>query len=473
LTNGSILQNPMGLKVAVVPQGGTKPLVVTDSSWRVSSGMMRNFSEVNYYTDPAFWTSARDMGGAGANPGWTPATGDSATRLLSTTHSYDGSGNYPTSQYTLFRDNRVITVTSPTSIKIAYSCDDLCTVYLDGNVVANGASSVGTSTLILTEGSHRFGVVLGNTSGPSNFIFAAIRTSDSYILTSTDASWSAANFWSATNPASSSSYDNKYFPVPDPRNINVLVVAGGGSGGGSTGGGGGAGGVVSTALSLGVGSYPVVVGAGGAASGNQASGRSGTNSTFGGITAIGGGGGGYSRGNGSSGGGLNGGSGGGSQDYGGVTIAGLGTALQGNPGGALGNASASGGGGAGGAGLSNETANIGGIGGIGVSSSISGTSKYYGGGGGGGNTGVGGLGGGGTSPGVDAGGAGTANTGGGGAGGWSYTAGNGGVGGSGVVIISYPTGLLTATGGTMTTSGGNTIHTFNGNGTFTITAVNG
>jgi len=36
------------------------------------------------------------------------------------------------------------------------------------------------------------------------------------------------------------------------------------------------------------------------------------------------------------------------------------------------------------------------------------------------------------------------------------------------VIIAYPTGTLQATGGTITQSGGNTIHTFNSSGTFTV-----
>jgi hypothetical protein len=60
--------------------------------------------------------------------------------------------------------------------------------------------------------------------------------------------------------------------------------------------------------------------------------------------------------------------------------------------------------------------------------------------------------------------AGTVNTGGG--------SGNGGpgstsyAGGSGVVIISYE-GSQHATGGTVTSSGGNTIHTFTSSGTFT------
>ena len=41
----------------------------------------------------------------------------------------------------------------------------------------------------------------------------------------------------------------------------------------------------------------------------------------------------------------------------------------------------------------------------------------------------------------------------------------------GVVIISYVTGTYTATGGTITTSGARTIHTFTSSGTFTVTDV--
>jgi hypothetical protein len=44
----------------------------------------------------------------------------------------------------------------------------------------------------------------------------------------------------------------------------------------------------------------------------------------------------------------------------------------------------------------------------------------------------------------------------------------GGTGGSGVVIIRYLTGTASCTGGTVTTSGSYTIHTFTGSGTFTV-----
>jgi hypothetical protein len=105
----------------------------------------------------------------------------------------------------------------------------------------------------------------------------------------------------------------------------------------------------------------------------------------------------------------------------------------------------------------------------------------YGGGGGGGSDrfapglglppGAGGAGGGGTGGSPTGPVAGAANTGGGGGGGgWDSVPVNGAAGGSGVVIIAYPTGSMTATGGTITTSGGNTIHTFTSDGTFIRTA---
>lgn len=88
-------------------------------------------------------------------------------------------------------------------------------------------------------------------------------------------------------------------------------------------------------------------------------------------------------------------------------------------------------------------------------------------GGGGGAGGTGGGGAGGSSPsgaGVHA----TANTGGGGGGAGSGTN-IGGNGGSGIVIIRY-LGTQKATGGTITSSGGYTIHTFTSSGTFTLSA---
>ncbi|NTW31035.1 MAG: hypothetical protein HGB12_00095 [Bacteroidetes bacterium] len=271
--------------------------------------------------------------------------------------------------------------------------------------------------------------------------------------------------------------------------MKVLVVAGGGGGGGfnnlsGNGGGGGGGGVFfSNSYSIPLGSYSITIGSGGL--GGQRSsplyhGQDGGNSIFEAITAIGGGGGASDNPPSV---GHNGGSGGGGANSPGQ-IGGNGTTLQGNNGGtaAGGYVGGGGGGGAGAVGGNASSNNNGqaGIGGDGIAYTISGSSVYYGAGGGGGKDGRlggtagtgGNIGGGNGSNSSSNGQNGTTNTGGGGGGGGYNTAyGTGGNGGSGIVIISYPTGTLSATGGTITTSGGNTIHTFTSSGTYTVTAV--
>jgi hypothetical protein len=274
------------------------------------------------------------------------------------------------------------------------------------------------------------------------------------------------------------------------------------------GGGGGAGGVIYKKNYSAPINVPIVVtvGAGGAGSlgpygGGQAAGSSGADSIFGNLRAVGGGGGGSGHyftvlgGQGQSGG-----SGGGDatqHGYGRRGGGGSGIAGQGYKGGGqswFGQYSAGGGGGAGQRGGGGSDS-YGGKGGQGFLSDINGTSLYWGGGGGGGGHtirgGDGGLGGGGGgsayggyTPGSGGGSAlnagangvgqnnGTggnagANTGGGGGGG-SHWDSDGGNGGSGIVIVRYY-GSQRATGGTITSSGGYTIHTFTSSGTFTPT----
>lgn len=277
-----------------------------------------------------------------------------------------------------------------------------------------------------------------------------------------------------------------------PFTVETLVVAGGGAGGGYGGndgsGGGGAGGLIyNSAFLVTAGTaITVTVGAGGASATTQGSlGGNGGNSVFSTLTAIGGGGAGTE---GAIRVGQNGGSGGGA---GGYAVKSGGTGQQpssasggfGNVGGDCTGPGDGGGGGAGAAGQSGTT----GIGGIGLLYSISGTATYYAGGGGasgdgrnprGGGAGAGGLGGGGkgqNASAADVPAAGTANTGGGGGGaaGSTVTYGAGttlpsGAGGSGVVIIRYP-GLQKASGGTVTTADGYTIHTFTSVGSTTFT----
>jgi len=299
-----------------------------------------------------------------------------------------------------------------------------------------------------------------------------------------------------------------YTPPAVPALVaDFLVVGGGGSGGNhnttnANGGGGGGGVLYGTGLTL-SGNYDVIVGAGGVAIANStnANGNKGGNSSFGIYIAQGGGGGG-STGQGFDAAKMNGGSGGGSayQNGGGIatqTTIGIATGY-GNAGGTSGYTwTGAGGGGAGGAGVSGSGSAPGGDGGRGRAFDISGTWQWYaGGGGGGGNSseraGDGYAGGGrgagtttyynynnyptqGTVNSITTGSA-TPNaipgTGGGGGGG-SYWAANGGwsfgsgAGGSGIVIVRY-LGSQRATGGTVTTVGSYTIHTFTQTG---ITSV--
>jgi hypothetical protein len=260
------------------------------------------------------------------------------------------------------------------------------------------------------------------------------------------------------------------FSQPAGYTVNYLVVAGGGGGGSGLvttymAAGGGAGGLLSSSTSLSAGTaYTITIGGGGASNTN------GSNSVISSIaiTAIGGGKGGSGAGTAGAGG-----SGGGGAGVGNNLAGGTGTVGQGNNGGtngpASGAGSAGGGGGAGAVGGNGiSSPQTGGAGGSGSSNSISGSAvTYAGGGGGAGDTvaGAGGSGGGGAGSISSFGAAGTANLGGGGGGGSAVGSSAGGAGGSGIVIISY-LGSQRGTGGTVTSSGGYTIHTFTSSGTY-------
>jgi len=293
-------------------------------------------------------------------------------------------------------------------------------------------------------------------------------------------------------------------------NVECLVVAGGGGGGYSQGGGGGAGGLMyNPSQSFAVGSYPIVIGAGGNGSGSATISPSGSNTTLTipgptTITATGGGAGAPSV----PGAGGAGGSGGGGGGYypspftgppGPGTQAPSGGFTAYKSDGGVGRSQPAGayglGGGGGGA---NPTGTPGssvvipgnaGDGAAGYPSSISGISTHYaaGGGGGGDNrapAGVNSFGVGGSSIGGPGGSAtpsakgndGVYSTGSGG-GGSSYTGGPtgpGGAGGSGIVVVRYQIGQLTAiakaTGGAISYYNGMTIHTFTSSSSFQVTS---
>jgi hypothetical protein len=279
---------------------------------------------------------------------------------------------------------------------------------------------------------------------------------------------------------------------PVSYSLDFLVVAGGGSGGSSGGGGsgGGAGGFrTSTQTVIPGTAITVTVGDGGAAPSTAAPSNDGSDSSISGsglttITSAGGGGGASpnhaGRSGGSGGGGAGTTAGSGAYQVGGSGNTPSTSPSQGNDGGT---ASApfgyngAGGGGAGAAGTSNIGADSGtaGSGGNGTASSITGSSVTYAGGGGGavynGTIGTGGTGGGGDGgknlPSAVLPQDGTDNLGGGGGG---YRDNPAAAGGKGVVILSMPTsnysGTTTGSPG-VSTSGSNTILTFNGSGSYT------
>ena len=244
-----------------------------------------------------------------------------------------------------------------------------------------------------------------------------------------------------------------------PTSVDYLVVGGGASGGAGIAGGGGAGGfreskspvagtytasplATPTAITVAAQTYPITVGAGGAATGpGNVRGTSGSNSVFSTITSAGGG----------AGAGYNspantGGSGGGGAGLAATSGANGNTPPVSPPQGFGGGNGAPGNnrGGAGGGGASAvgaSTTDNGANGGAGIATAITGSSVTRAGGGAGGSDSGGGTGGsggggnggaGGSAPSVTVG---TANTGGGGGGGGPGV--NGKSGGSGVVILRY------------------------------------
>ncbi len=291
-------------------------------------------------------------------------------------------------------------------------------------------------------------------------------TLDTMYVFTTSGSWTPIGDITSSTPSS---------PAATNPNIEYLVAAGGGGGGSnSNSGGGGAGGYLSSSIdNVTSGStFTITVGAGGSVSGNTNGGNGNVSSIAGStittISTVAGGGG--SKQGGTAGAGGSG--GGGAYDTSGAA----GTAGQGFAGGnGVSSGDYPGGGGGGASEAGNTDGN--GAGGDGKASKITGTSVTRAGGGSGGvSTGASA-----TSPGDGGGGvgargntavaeAGDANTGGGGGGGGADNYGK--AGGSGVVILSYPTGSGTGTGGTKTSrSDGHFVHTFKESGTFALGGV--
>jgi hypothetical protein len=334
------------------------------------------------------------------------------------------------------------------------------TVYADNNLGSSGSQSVdlsGCQPLPTTTTTTTAGPTTTTTTGaPTTTTTAAPTTT----TTSTTTTSTTTTTTTTAGPAFAS--------------FDYLIVAGGGGGARNGGGGAGAGGLISgsttaTLVSGSITQFAVVIGGGGAGS-SATQGGNGSPSSFYSTSSIGGGGGGAGLGSYES--GRNGGSGGGSHRTALPGTGSLGQGFNGNSGSGTGGSNGGGGGGASQTGRDFTDA----LGGIGGSGSVWLNGITYAGGGGGGSSradttsggiGGGGFGGSGTVL-SQLGGSGSVNTGG-GAGGNGVNANiNAPNGGSGVVIVRYPNGSVSAAGGLITSQSGYTYHTFNSSSNFVI-----
>lgn len=335
------------------------------------------------------------------------------------------------------------------------------------NQSVSATDSDGTVTYSLTSGSLPTGLSLNTSTGSiTGTPTSTLDENPTFGITATDNAGNSAGERSFSIYITGTQYQVEY-----------IVVAGGAGGGGANvndaSGAGGAGGYRTSTLNINKSSsFTVTVGGGGAGAPSRENyGGDGGNSVFGSITSIGGGGGGGSGASGRSGG-----SGGGG---GRGAVGGAGTSGQGNNGGtgfSSGSFPPRAGGGGGGANSVGGTAsnNTAGNGGAGKSDTWTGSTRTLAGGGGGfnnggGNGGYGGAGGGGNGQYSQAGNntpqSGSTNTGGGGGAGVNVQSPAGAPGGSGIVIIRYA-GSQIGSGGTVTSSGGYTLHTFTSSGTY-------
>ena len=308
-----------------------------------------------------------------------------------------------------------------------------------GSVTATGASSPIKITGLTNNTAYTFTVRANNASGSGSYSSASNSVTPANLAKAT-----GGTIYDDTTYVYHVFTSNATFTPTTSLSADIIVVAGGG--GGSRGGGGAGGLCYQAGRSFTATGYSIVIGAGGAGSNNGNAGN-GTNTTFDGITALGGGGG---RGQDTD--GVSGGSGGGAS--GAYDTRSGGAATQGNSNGATGYGNRggngsyyyeSGGGGGAGAAGGDSVQYISGPGGIGLTNSVintmgaatgfgeaSGSNYYFAGGGGGrsqqGPNSLGGLGGGGYNSGN-----GLPNSGGGGGGG----SGVAGTGAAGIVIVRY------------------------------------
>jgi hypothetical protein len=182
-----------------------------------------------------------------------------------------------------------ISITSSPSIQLTYSGTS-------SPVSVTGDFALGQS--------YTFTMIATNSNGSSNASTASNSVGPNLIATVTGGTLTSDATYYYRTFTGSSNLDISGTSL----NADVLMVAGGGGSGWDAGGGGGGGGVIiASNKTIGVGSYPIVIGSGGTYV-NVSRGSTGNNTTGLSLTALGGGGGGYYSNTTS---GLSGGSGGG------------------------------------------------------------------------------------------------------------------------------------------------------------------
>lgn len=198
---------------AAVRRNNAQPIVATDSSWRVSSGMAVSFSNPDFYADPSVWVGSTN---AHANISvyepWTSKTGgDTSTVYITAGCVLDCPGD----SHTFFRDNSDFVLTASDDknddgvidILVTTLCDWDCRIYINdtkviGSSPFNSGSTVVQQTISLPPGRYRIAAQVWNdptttSANPSAFaMMLTNRENSGTIIRNTNTSWlTPSNKW--------------------------------------------------------------------------------------------------------------------------------------------------------------------------------------------------------------------------------------------------------------------------------------
>lgn len=225
LQNNTVLPRQSDFTASLGTKNSATPLVVTDTSWRVTAGDAAHFSTTNYEETSA-WEPVYVVGAwndtsvplNGRTTGWNTASGESSAQIISTANGVNSStAPRPFNAYAWFRSQQ-FTVSGTANVNVSTVCDDGCDVYLDGNLVfrAQLAQNIVNETVTLSPGAHQFGLRLyngGTSDNGSYFVFAATDTDSGTVYSRSNASWRGSTSWTTT-AGDPSSFDKTFRPTP-------------------------------------------------------------------------------------------------------------------------------------------------------------------------------------------------------------------------------------------------------------------